>query len=91
MSKSLTDEKRREIVEKFGEHENDHGSAAVQVAILTERIEQLTDHFQDHPQDHHSRRGLLTMVGKRRRLLNYLRDTDVEEYRDVVDELGLHH
>lgn len=91
MSKSLTDEQRREIVEKYGEHENDHGSAAVQVAILTARIEQLTGHFQDHPQDHHSRRGLLTMVGKRRRLLSYLQDTDVEEYRDVVDELGLRH
>lgn len=91
MSKSLKEEKRREIVEKFGDHEKDHGSAAVQVAILTERIEQLTDHFQDHPKDHHSRCGLLTMVGKRRRLLSYLKDRDVERYREVVSELGLRH
>ena len=85
----LTDERREAIVEEFGDHENDHGSAAVQVAILTERIEQLTDHFDEHSQDLHSRRGLLSMVGRRRRLLDYLRDKDVEEYRRVVDELGL--
>ena len=85
----LTEEKREQIVEKFGDHENDHGSAAVQVAILTERIENLTDHFDEHSHDHHSRRGLLTMVGRRRRLLDYLRDSDVEQYRWVVDELGL--
>ena len=85
----LTDERREAIVEKFGDHENDHGSAAVQIAILTQRIEDLTDHFDEHSQDHHSRRGLLSMVGRRRRLLDYLRDKDVEEYRRVVDELGL--
>lgn len=88
---SLTAESRERIVEKFGQHENDHGSAAVQVALLTERIEELNQHFQDHPQDHHGRRGLLTMVGKRRRLLSYLRESDVERYRWVVDELGLRH
>lgn len=88
---SLTDETRHQIVEKFGKHEDDHGSAAVQVALLTARIDQLNDHFQEHSQDHHGRRGLLTMVGKRRRLLGYLRKNDVEEYRRVVDELGLRH
>lgn len=88
---SLTAETRQQIVEKFGDHEDDHGSAAVQVALLTERINQLNEHFQDHPQDHHGRRGLLTMVGKRRRLLSYLRENDVEQYRRVVDELGLRH
>lgn len=88
---SLTAETRHQIVEKFGKHEDDHGSAAVQIALLTERIDQLNEHFQEHPQDHHGRRGLLTMVGKRRRLLGYLRENDVEEYRRVVDELGLRH
>lgn len=85
----LTDERREQIVEKFGDHENDHGSAAVQVAILTERIGNLTDHFDEHSQDHHSRHGLLNMVGRRRRLLDYLQDNDVERYRWVVDELDL--
>jgi small subunit ribosomal protein S15 len=86
---TLTTEKKREIAEKFGKHEDDVGSAAVQIAILTARIEDLTEHFQEHPQDHHSRQGLLTMVGRRRRLLDYLQDNDVEEYREVIDELGL--
>lgn len=88
---SIATEKKQEIIDKFGQHEDDHGSAAVQVAILTHRIEELTDHFEEHPQDHHGRRGLLQMVGRRRRLLDYLRDNDVEEYRRVVDELGLRH
>ncbi len=85
----LTDERREAIVEKFGDHENDHGSAAVQIALLTERIQNLTEHFDEHPQDHHSRNGLLNMVGRRGRLLDYLRDQDVERYRSVVDELDL--
>lgn len=85
----LTHERREEIVENFGDHEEDHGSAAVQVAILTERIDNLTDHFDEHGQDHDSRRGLLSMVGLRGRLLDYLEDSDVERYRWVVDELGL--
>jgi small subunit ribosomal protein S15 len=76
-------------IEKHRTHENDTGSAKVQVAVLTERINYLTDHFRDHRKDHHSRRGLLKMVGKRRRLLNYLRRTDVETYRLLVQELGL--
>jgi small subunit ribosomal protein S15 len=76
-------------VDKYRTHETDTGSARVQVAILTERINFLTDHFRAHKKDHHSRRGLLKMVGRRRRLLNYLRRTDVEGYRRVVQELGL--
>ncbi len=80
---------KREIMDKFGRGENDHGAASVQVALLTARIEELTGHFRDHPKDHHSRRGLLKMVGRRRRLLDYLRRTDLERYRWVIEELGL--
>ena len=76
-------------IQKHRTHESDTGSAKVQVAVLTERINYLTDHFRQHSKDHHSRRGLLKMVGKRRRLLNYLRRTDVETYRHIVQELGL--
>jgi small subunit ribosomal protein S15 len=76
-------------VEKYRTHETDTGSARVQVAILTDRINFLTDHFRAHKKDHHSRRGLLKMVGQRRRLLNYMKRTDVEGYRRVVQELGL--
>ena len=76
-------------IQKHRTHESDTGSAQVQVAVLTERINYLTDHFREHKKDHHSRRGLLKMVGKRRRLLNYLRRTDVDTYRKVVQELGL--
>ena len=77
------------IVEKFGEHENDCGSTSVQIALLTARIEELTEHFQQHPKDHHSRRGLLKLVGRRRRLLSYLRRADLERYRSLIEELGL--
>ncbi|MFQ5679579.1 MAG: 30S ribosomal protein S15 [Gemmatimonadota bacterium] len=87
----LTKEKTSTIVEKFGRHESDHGSAAVQIALLTARIEELTEHFREHGKDHHSRRGLLKMVGRRRRLLEYLRRTDVERYRSLIAELGLRH
>ena len=76
-------------IEKYRQHEGDTGSAQVQVAVLTERINYLTDHFRVHSKDHHSRRGLLKMVGKRRRLLSYLRRVDVETYRRMVQELGL--
>jgi small subunit ribosomal protein S15 len=76
-------------IQKHRTHEKDTGSAKVQVAVLTERINYLTDHFRVHRKDHHSRRGLLKMVGKRKRLLNYLRQTDVESYRKLVQELGL--
>ena len=76
-------------VTKYRTHDTDTGSSRVQVALLTERINYLTDHFRAHAKDHHSRRGLLKMVGKRRRLLDYLRRTDVEGYRRIIQELGL--
>ena len=76
-------------VQKYRTHDEDTGSARVQVALLTERINYLTDHFRAHKKDHHGRRGLLKMVGKRRRLLNYLKRTDVDGYRRIVQELGL--
>ena len=76
-------------VAKYRLHETDSGSTRVQVALLTERINYLTDHFRDHKKDHHGRRGLLKMVGRRRRLLNYLKRTDVDGYRQIVQELGL--
>jgi small subunit ribosomal protein S15 len=76
-------------VQKYRSHETDTGSTRVQVALLTERINYLTDHFRAHKKDHHGRRGLLKMVGKRRRLLNYLKRTDVDGYRTIVSELGL--
>jgi small subunit ribosomal protein S15 len=78
-------------VQKFRTHENDSGSTRVQVALLTERINYLTDHFRTHRKDHHSRRGLLKMVGKRRRLLEYMKRTDVEGYRQLIESLGLRH
>jgi small subunit ribosomal protein S15 len=78
-----------EIVEEFGTHESDTGSPEVQVALLTERINHLTEHLRGHKHDHHSRRGLLLMVGKRRRLLDYLRREDVERYRRLIAKLGL--
>ncbi|HXT15623.1 MAG TPA: 30S ribosomal protein S15 [Gemmatimonadaceae bacterium] len=76
-------------VTKYRTHETDAGSTRVQVAILTDRINYLNDHFRAHQKDHHSRRGLLKMVGRRRRLLNYLKRTDVDGYRKIVQELGL--
>jgi small subunit ribosomal protein S15 len=76
-------------IEKYRIHGEDTGSARVQVALLTERINYLTDHFRTHKKDHHGRRGLRMMIGKRRRLLNYLKRTDVEGYRRIVQELGL--
>jgi small subunit ribosomal protein S15 len=77
------------IIEEFGTHATDTGSPEVQVALLTERINHLTDHLKDHNKDHHGRRGLLMLVGKRRRLLDYLKDQDVERYRTIVSRLGL--
>jgi small subunit ribosomal protein S15 len=76
-------------VQKYRTSEKDTGSARVQVAILTQRIKYLDDHFRSHKKDHHSRRGLLKMVGRRRRLLNYMKRTDVDGYRQLVQELGL--
>jgi small subunit ribosomal protein S15 len=78
-------------IEKYQTHETDTGSTRVQVAVLTDRINYLTDHFRAHHKDHHGRLGLLKMVGKRRRLLDYLRRTDVSGYRQLVQELGLRH
>jgi small subunit ribosomal protein S15 len=78
-----------EIIAEYGTHEGDTGSPEVQVALLTERINHLTEHLRDHRHDHHSRRGLLLMVGKRRRLLDYLRRQDVERYRSLIAKLGL--
>ena len=78
-------------VRKYGLHEGDTGSAPVQVALLTERINSLTDHFRVHAKDYHGQRGLLRMVSKRRRLLEYLKRTDLERYRQLIDELGLRH
>ena len=82
---------KQPVMEKHREHEADTGSTKVQVALLTERINSLTDHFRLHPKDHHSRRGLLKMVGTRRRLLTYLKRSDLATYRALIEELGLRH
>lgn len=86
---SLTKDKKAELATKFGRGEGDTGSTEVQVALLTERINELTEHLREHSKDHHSRRGLLMLVGRRRRLLRYLERTDLERYRALVAELGL--
>ena len=88
---SLTPENRDEIVKKYQLHATDRGSTKVQVALLTARINDLTGHFRTHKKDHHSRRGLLKMVGQRRRLLDYLRRNDLEGYRALIADLGLRH
>jgi len=88
---ALTAENRNEIIQKYQLSEKDRGSAKVQVALLTARINDLTGHFRAHKKDHHSRRGLLKMVGKRRRLLDYLRRNDLEGYRALIADLGLRH
>jgi len=85
----LTPDQKRVVIQQFRVHEGDSGSAEVQIALLTERIKYLTEHFKVHKRDHHSRRGLLRMVGQRRRLLDYLKATKVERYRAVVKDLGL--
>jgi len=86
---ALTLEKKSDIIKKFGSNSNDSGKTEVQVALLTERIKYLTEHFKDHKKDNHSRRGLLKLVGQRRRLLDYLANTDIERYRAVIKELGI--
>lgn len=88
---SLTKEKKAELIGRFGRVEGDTGSAEVQIALLTERINELTEHLRSHRKDHHSRRGLLMLVGQRRRLLRYLERIDLERYRAIVAELGLRH
>jgi small subunit ribosomal protein S15 len=85
----LNQAEKQEIIDEYGKHENDTGSVEVQIAILTARIQELTEHLEDHGQDHDSRRGMMDMVGKRKRLLRYLRDNDVESYRNLIDKLGL--
>jgi len=85
----LDSERKTQIIESHARHEGDTGSAEVQIAILTERINHLTQHLRVHRKDHHSRRGLLMMVGQRRRQLSYLNKTDVERYRAIVANLGL--
>jgi small subunit ribosomal protein S15 len=80
---------RQEIIKKYGLHENDQGSAQVQIAVLTARIAHLTEHLRDNHKDHHSRRGLLKMVGRRRKMLRYLRSKDLEGYRSLVADLGI--
>jgi small subunit ribosomal protein S15 len=86
---TLTVEDKQEIVTRFGKDENDTGSTQVQVALLTRRINDLTEHLREHKHDHHSRRGLLMLVGQRRRFLNYLQKSDLEGYRKLVKDLGL--
>ena len=82
-------EQKNEIISKYATHEGDTGSPEVQVALLTARINGLSEHFKDHHKDHHSRRGLLRMVGARRNLLNYLKNKDFNRYRTLIDSLGL--
>jgi small subunit ribosomal protein S15 len=86
---SLTIERKREITAQFGANERDTGNTKVQIALLTERINHLTEHLRDQKKDHHSRRGLLMLVGRRRRFLNYLQREDLEGYRALIRELGL--
>ena len=85
----LTTELKKEIIEQYATHEGDTGSPEVQIAILTKRIVLLTEHLKSHKKDHHSRRGLLKMVGQRRNMLDYLRRSDIERYRDLGAKLGL--
>jgi small subunit ribosomal protein S15 len=86
---ALVAEKKSEVVQKYRRHDKDTGSPEVQVALITERIAYLTEHFKTHKKDHHSRRGLLKLVGQRRRLLDYLRQVDANRYRVVIEQLGL--
>lgn len=86
---SITKEKKQELIGTYRKHETDTGSPEVQIALLTERIANLTEHFKTHKKDHHSRRGLLKLVGHRRRLLDYLKNKDIERYRDIINKLGI--
>ena len=86
---TLTADAKREIVSRYGKGDGDTGSTEVQVALLTARINDLTEHLREHRKDHHSRRGLLMLVGKRRRLLKYLQGTDIDRYRKLIGDLGL--
>lgn len=84
-----TKEAKAQIIEEYKLHDTDSGSPEVQVALLTSRIKELTEHFQTHKHDHHSRRGLLKLVGRRRRLLDYLKSKDIERYRSTIERLGI--
>ena len=86
---SVTPERKQEIIAEYATHEGDTGSPEVQIALLTQRIKDLTEHFKTHKHDHHSRRGLLLLVGRRRRLLGYLAEIDIERYRSLIERLGL--
>ena len=85
----IAKEKKQAIMAEYGRTPNDTGSPEVQVAVLTARIQELTEHLKNHPKDHHSRRGLLKMVGQRRGLLAYLKDKDIERYRSLIERLGI--
>ncbi len=85
----ISKEKKQAIIAEYGRKEGDTGSPEVQIAVLTARIQELTAHLKDHPKDHHSRRGLLKMVGQRRGLLAYLKKTDIEGYRTLIEKLGI--
>ncbi len=85
----ISKDKKQQLINDFKTHTRDTGSAEVQIAILTERINSLSEHFKEHKKDHHSRRGLLTMVGKRRRLLDYLKKIDLKKYQDLIQKLNL--
>ena len=86
---AFTKDRKTEIISTYKTHDGDTGSPEVQVALLSDRISYLTEHFKTHAKDHHSRRGLLKLVGQRRRLLDYLKKTDVERYRTIIDKLGI--
>ena len=86
---ALASARKREVIDSFRQHEKDTGSSEVQVALLSDRISGLTEHFKTHVKDHHSQRGLIKLVGQRRRLLDYLRREDPERYKQVIDRLGL--
>ncbi len=85
----MTKERKLEIIKEFGRFEGDTGSPEVQIALLTERINHLTQHFQTHQKDHHSRRGMLMLIGQRRGLLNYLKEKDIDAYRELIAKLGI--
>jgi len=86
---TLVKEDKKKIIEKFKTHENDTGSSEVQIAILTKKINRLNEHLKENKKDHHSRRGLVVMVGKRKRLLGYLKNNDIAKYKKLIEELGL--
>jgi small subunit ribosomal protein S15 len=85
----LTSENKKELIDQYRQHETDTGSPEVQIGLLTHRISYLTEHLKIHKKDHHSRRGLLMLVGKRRRLLNYVKNNSVQRYREIISNLGL--